>query len=189
MSRKATVYVSAVIITGLFVLLLTAAMVSSLSVLDVVVLVLSVALAGVKVRFPGVEGTCSLGFALSLAGMGSGMGVEVCAVAALSSAAQSILRTSKRPTWYQIAFNCGAVAISTACCYVAFQSVHTTVAWWAALAGAAAILYASNSMLVGTILVLTGGATVRKALRWQMSLIPVYAAGTLAATALAATTR
>src|SRR4051812_23321988 len=79
-----------------------------------VYLTLSAAAGLLKVRLPGISGTYSVAFLPVLVGIAYLDLPTTLLSAALSSAVQTLVRTQKRPTVAQLAFNIGNLFISIA---------------------------------------------------------------------------
>lgn len=146
-----------------------------------------------KIRLPGMTGTMSLGFVLTLAAIADLGFAEAVLVGGVTALVQCLWRTRQRPQAVQVLYSVGALALSTALafavCRVAFPGVLSHSVIGIALLGTV-LLYGSNTALISTVL----GLIERKPLRamWQSCYFwsfPYYLVGAAAVSVMLASSQ
>ncbi|HXI38329.1 MAG TPA: hypothetical protein VNH83_00050 [Bryobacteraceae bacterium] len=142
---------------------------------------LSVAASMLKFKLPGIEGTYSVSFLFTLIGIAEFTLPETLIATCLGAVIQCLWKAKNRPTLVQILFSMANLCISTGLCFVI---VHRVLAGGlqayrpAVLALAAAIHFATSTILVSGVLSLLNGQRLRDVYqKWYFWSFPYYLVG------------
>ncbi|MBY0507348.1 MAG: diguanylate cyclase [Bryobacteraceae bacterium] len=161
MSSIARLYIAAVSVAGYGWLLLACAQAQDLAWLPLLACLVMVVLASpLKVALPGVAGTLSINYMVSLLAMGYLSEPGVLLVAAAGSLTQCLWKTRQRPQWVQTLFSIAGTIVSAGAAYQAFH--HGTVRTYsdnsALLYFVASLTYfLVNTALISLVISLTAG--------------------------------
>jgi len=143
-----------------------------------VYLALAVLASGMKVRLPGIRGTCSLNFVVYLLAVAQLTLAEAVYIVCAGSLVQTVWRTTKRPKAVQVAFNIAAMIVSI----VPPIMIYDRWPGLPTLALSAALFYTLNTALVSSVIALTQQQTLFQV--WNVCYfwtLPYYLLGALVA--------
>jgi hypothetical protein len=149
----------------------------------VLCLVLTGLTATLKVRLPKMEGTISISFLLLLGAAEYFPLSEATVMAAAAAVVQCLWRPKHKPAFIQVAFSAAALVISVAIAQVASAQIMESIAANSLVAQmtiAAFLFYATNTLLVATVVGLVEGKSLTSV--WQQCnlwALPYYVAGAL----------
>jgi hypothetical protein len=114
----------------------------------------SLVAAALKVKLPGLPNTMSAGFLLLLAAIVQLPEAEVAIIAVASAVVQCLWKPKRKPAGIQVAFSAATLVISAAFAQAASQALAGSIARLSivtAIAVAAFLLYATNTLIVAVI--------------------------------------
>jgi hypothetical protein len=131
-----------------------------------------------KVRLPGIRGTCSLNFVVYLLAVVQLTLPETLYIICAGTIVQSIWRTARKPRLLQVAFNVAAVIISIVPPFLIYSRWPSLPA----MAVSAALFYTLNTALISTVIALTQQQSLSQV--WNtcyLWTLPYYLVGALVA--------
>ncbi|MFN0165900.1 MAG: hypothetical protein ACKV22_05660 [Bryobacteraceae bacterium] len=114
-------------------------------------LALCVLASALKVRLPGIRGTCSLNFVVYLLAVAQLTLAETVYIVCAGTLVQSVWRTARRPSLVQVVFNVAAMVVSILPPFV----LHDRWPSLPAMALAAGLFYTIDTALISTVIALT----------------------------------
>lgn len=194
MSKKAQIFVSLTIVSGVCLVAYCLAGVAGevLSSAYLVAFLLALLASTLKVRLPGITGTISVNFLFILIAMAVFTFSETVLLASAACIVQCLWRPRSRPRMVQVSFNVSALAISSGASYrlshlfAGGPAAHLAVL----LAVAASFYFTADTMLVSGVLSLVQGKSLFTV--WQQCYLwsfPYYLAGAAIAGLAVATNR
>ncbi|SRR5579871_4464402 len=118
-----------------------------------------------KVRLPGVTGTMSVNFVFILLGVLEMDRLETLAIGCFAGLLQCIWNANKRPSFQQIVFNVGSMAVAIQASFSVYHFIHDVplhISGPLPLALSAAVLFVANTLPVAMIISATEGKPLRK---------------------------
>ncbi len=131
-----------------------------------------------KVRLPGIRGTCSLNFVVYLLAVAQLTLAETVYLVCAGTIVQSVWNTARRPSLIQVAFNVAAMMVSI----VPSFAIHARWPTLPAMALAAGLFYTIDTALISTVISLTQERSLSQV--WNacyLWTLPYYLIGAIAA--------
>jgi diguanylate cyclase (GGDEF)-like protein/putative nucleotidyltransferase with HDIG domain len=182
LSRKATSYIAAVLVSGLSLLAYELAGFHIDHVAHFLVFFgITVGASGLKVRLPGLESTISVNFLFVLAAVAQLSLPEVLAAGVTGAVVQCHWRAQKRPTWLQTTFSASGGALALSAAYASYHwglLDNADVGIIGRLMTASMVLFLGNTGLIATVVALTENNSPWPV--WKQSYawcLPYYLAG------------
>jgi diguanylate cyclase (GGDEF)-like protein/putative nucleotidyltransferase with HDIG domain len=159
LNRKATSYITAVLIAGFSLLAYQLAVFHTDSLARFLVFFgITLGASGLKVKLPGVESSISVHFLFGLAALTQLSLPEVLAASVAGTLVQCYWRPEKRPNWIQTAFNAGAATLAVAAAYATCRWAllnNPEVGVLGRLTLASLVLFLINTSSVAVVVALT----------------------------------
>lgn len=180
MSVSAKAYIAGVIALGL-VLLAGSPLVSRPDpdwTRFIAYMVLGLVASSMKVRLPGIRGTCSLNFVVYLLAIVQLSLAETVYLVCAGTCVQSVWKTARKPRLVQVAFNVAAMVLSILPSF----AIHARWPSLPAMALSAGLFYTLDTALISTVIALTQERPLSQV--WNMCYLwtlPYYMAGAVIA--------
>jgi hypothetical protein len=181
LATKARYYAYSVIVSGGVVFALTFRNSSPNPRHFLIYFVLAVIASMVKFRLPGVSGTYSASFLVTLIGIVGFTLPETLAASCAGALVQSVWRAKERPSVIQLLFNMANLVLSISLCFLV---AHAALAYGleayrpAVLALVTALHFFTSTILVSGVLALLQGKPIRQVCQeWYLWFLPYYLIG------------
>ena len=188
MPKKAKYYVGSIVFAGAVLLLASLPGLAPASYpAFLICLAVAAAVAPLKLRLPGMEGTYAPTFVPILYGMAHLSLSETLLIGLTVALAGSYINAQKRPTPVQVAFNGGNLALSIGICFLTAGLLRQAGGLSASVPAVAVLLaglyFVANTGLVSGVLSLLQGKTLAEvSASWYVWTLPYYLTGAAAVT-------